>query len=69
MIENDLRESLSGRLDAIDLECDIKTLIAQLNYHKSKTKVFDETIQFQQDKLDDLVGIPKISSEQGEIYK
>jgi len=69
MVENNLRESLSDRLDAIDIESDIKRLIAELNYHKSKAKVFDETIQFQQNKLDDLVGIPKISSENKEIYK
>ena len=69
MVQNNLRESLSGRLDAIDLECDIKRLIAELNYHKSKSKVFDETIKFQQDKLDELVGVPKISTENGEIYK
>ena len=69
MAEMDLRESLSGKLDAIDLECDIKRLIAELNYHKSKAKAFDETIQFQQDKLDGLVGVRKVSGENEEIYK
>ena len=69
MAESDLRESLSGKLDAIDLECDIKRLIAELNYHKAKAKVFDETIQFQQDKLDELVGARKVSAENEEIYK
>ena len=69
MVEIDLRDSLSEKLDAIDLECDIKRLIAELNYHKSKAKIFDETIQFQQDKLDDLVGVPKIPSKEGEIFK
>ena len=69
MVANNLRESLSDRLDVIDLESDIKRLIAELNYHKSKAKVFDETIKFQQDKLDDLVGIPKVISENKEISK
>ena len=69
MEENNLRDSLSGKLDAIDLECDIKRLIAELNYHKSKAKAFDETIQYQQDKIDGLVGVRKVSAEKGEIYK
>jgi hypothetical protein len=67
--ENNMRELLSGKLDVIDLEFDIKRLIAELNYHKSKSKAFDETIQFQQDKLDGLIGVPKTSVENGEIYK
>ena len=69
MTEIDLRESLSGKLVTIDLECDIKRLIAELNYHKSKAKAFDETIQFQQNKLDVLVGVRKVSTENEEIYK
>jgi hypothetical protein len=69
MEENNVRDLLSGKLDVIDLEFDIKRLIAELNYHKSKSKAFDETIKSQQDKLDGLIGIPKVSVEHGEIYK
>ncbi len=69
MEQNDMRDSLSGKLNVIDLEFDIKRLIAELNYHKSKSKAFDETIKSQQDKLDDLIGIPKVSVENGEIFK
>ena len=69
MEQNNMRDLLSGKLDVIDLEYDIKRLIAELNYHKSKSKVFDETIQFQQNKLDGLIGISKVSVENGEIYK
>ena len=69
MEQNNMRDLLSGKLDVIDLEYDIKRLIAELNYHKSKSKAFDETIQFQQNKLDGLIGISKVSVENGEIYK
>ena len=69
MEQNNLRDSLSGKLDVIDLEFDIKRLIAELNYHKSKSKAFDETIKSQQDKLEEMIGSPKVSVENGEIYK
>jgi len=69
MEESNMRDLLSGKLDAIDLESDIRRLIVELNYHKAKSKAFDETIKSQQDKLDELIGSPKISVDNGEIYK
>jgi hypothetical protein len=69
MEQSNLRDSLSGKLEAIDLESDIKRLIAELNYHKSKAKAFDDTIKFQQDKLDEMMGSSKVPLENGEIYK
>ena len=46
MVATNLRESLSDRLDVVDLESDIKRLIVELNYHKSKAKILDETSEW-----------------------
>ena len=57
MEKNDVRKSLPGRLDVAELEYDIKRLSAELDYHKSKTVIFEQTIQAQQAELDEMLGI------------
>ena len=47
-----IRKSLPDRLDVAETEYDIKRMSAELEYHKSKAKIFEETIKAQQDELD-----------------
>ena len=52
MKKSPIRNSLSGKLDVADLEYDIQRLTAEMNYHKSKTDIFENTIKAQQADLD-----------------
>ncbi len=45
MEQNEIRNTLSDRLDVADLEYDIKRLSAEMNYHKAKTLIFEQTIK------------------------
>ena len=44
MENNNIRESLPQRLEIADIEYDIKRMSAELNYHKSKVEIFEQTI-------------------------
>ena len=69
MERNAIRNSLTDRLDVEDLKYDIQVLTTELDTHKSKTKIFENTIQAQQADLDCLLGVPVESKKMGEIYK
>ena len=69
MEQNSIRDGLVKRLEIVDLENDIKRLAAELDTHKSKIKIFENTIQAQQADLDYLLGVPVESKKMGEIYK
>lgn len=43
-----LRRTLSERIRIVDLEYEIQRMEADLNFHREKTKVFEETLQEQQ---------------------
>lgn len=46
-----LRKQLSERLAVTDLERDIIHMEADLNYHRKKTRILEETLQEQQHLL------------------
>ena len=69
MEQNSIRKVLSDKLDVTELELDINRLSAELRYHKSKTKIFENTIQAQQADLDAVLGVPIDPKKMGEIYK
>ncbi len=69
MEQNSIRKVLSDRLDVAELELDINRLSAELRYHKSKRKIFENTIQAQQADLDAVLGVPIDPKKMGEIYK
>jgi hypothetical protein len=64
-----LRKLLSDRLDVADLELDIKRMIADLDYHKSKMIIFEETIKAQKEQLDRLREVRKDPFPKGEMYQ
>ena len=69
MEQNSIRKVLSDKLDVTELELDINRLSTELRYHKSKTKIFENTIQAQQADLDAVLGVPIDPKKMGEIYK
>ena len=69
MERNEIRNSLVERLEAVDLEYDIKRLSADMNYHKSKTTIFEQTIKAQQVDLDKILETHQYSKSDEEIYK
>ena len=64
-----IRNSLPDRLDVADLEYDIKRMNTELEYHKSKTIIFEQTIKAQQGELDKLLEVKKDNFPNGEMYK
>ena len=64
-----IRNSLPDRLDVADLEYDIKRMNAELEYHKSKSIIFEQTINAQQGELDKLREVKKDNFPNGEMYK
>ena len=69
MEKNQIRESLGSRLDVADLEYDIKRLTSELDYHRSKVVIFEQTVKAQQEELDALLGILEGPKVKGEIYR
>ncbi len=69
MENNNIRESLPQRLEIADIEYDIKRMSAELNYHKSKVEIFEQTIIARQGELDEMFGVPQYSVPKGECYK
>ena len=69
MEKQSFRESLPERLDVADLEYDIKRLSAELDYHKSKTDLFEQTIKAQKEELNKLRNIQQIHLPKGDMYK
>lgn len=43
-----LRRALSDRIRIADLEYEIQRMEADLNFHREKTRIFEETLQEQQ---------------------
>jgi len=66
MERNHFRKSIDNRLEVIDLEYDIKRLSTEMNYHKSKAVIFEQTINAQQIDLDEILGISEYSTPGGE---
>ena len=69
MAKTPIRNSLSDRLDVADLEYDIKRMTAELEYHKSKTKIFEQTIKAQQEELDKFGDIQQPHFPKVDMYK
>ncbi len=68
-MEQDLRKSLGERLDVVDIEYDIKKMSIEMDYHKSKTVIFEQTIKERQAWLDEQLGVTKLSIPKGEFYQ
>ena len=68
MNEDSNRESLGERLDIADIEYDIKKMSLEMDYHKSKTVIFEKAIKERQALLDEQLGVTQHSTT-GEIYK
>ena len=69
MSENHIREALGHRLEVADVEYDIKRMSAEMNYHISKAKIFEQTIKSRQVDLDEMLGLPQNPAENGKMYK
>jgi hypothetical protein len=68
-MKQDLRKSLGERLDIVDIEYDIKKMSIELEYHKSKTAIFEQTIKERQEWLDEQLGVTQHQIPKGEFYK
>ncbi len=69
MSENLLREALGHRLEVADVEYEITRMSTEMNYHMSKVKIFEQTIKSRQGDLDEMLGVPKNTVENGDMYK
>ncbi len=69
MKENEIRESLSDRLDIADLKYDISKLTSELEHHRSKVVIFEQTIKAQQEELDVILKDHQKPAIKGEMYK
>ncbi len=69
MEKNNIRESLPQRLEIADIEYDIKRMSAELNYHKTKVEIFEQTIIARQGELEGVLGIPEHPTDNGEMYQ
>lgn len=67
-MEQDLRKLLVERLDFVDIEYDIKKMSVELDYHKSKVRIFEQTIKERQRFLDEQIGITP-NYPKGEFYQ
>ena len=67
-MEQEIRKSLGKRLDVVEIEYDIKKMSIEMDYHKSKTVIFEKAIKERQTWLDEQLGVTEHSSS-GEIYK
>ena len=69
MERNEIRNSLGSRIDVADLEYDISRLKSELDFHRSKVVIFEQTVKAQQEELDALLGILEGPKVKGEIYR
>ena len=69
MEKNPTRNSLPDRLDVADLKYDIKRLSAEMDYHKSKVKIFEETIKAQQEDLDNILDVSQFQPTEIGVYQ
>ena len=69
MEKNPTRKSLPDRLDVADLRYDIKRLSAEMDYHKSKVKIFEETIKAQQEDLDNILDVSQFQPKEIGVYQ
>ena len=69
MERSEIRNSLVERLEVADLQYDIKRLSTDMDYHKSKTVIFEQAIKAQQADLDEILGITQHPKSKEEIYK
>ncbi len=68
-MEQDLRKTLGERLDVVDVEYDIKKMSIEMDYHKSKTVIFEQTIKERQRWLDEQLGVTQHPIPKGEFYQ
>ena len=68
MEQDSNRKSLGERLDIADIEYDIRKMSLEMDYHKSKTVIFEKAIKERQTWLDEQLDITQHSTI-GEIYK
>jgi hypothetical protein len=68
-MEQNLRKSLGEKLDVVDIEYDIKKMSIEMEYHKSKTVIFEETIKERQNWLDKQLGDTQNSIPKGEFFQ
>ena len=66
---NNLRDILPDKLHVVDVECDIKKLSAEMEYHKSKVTLFDQAIKVQQKELDWTLKVTEKQITKGEMYQ
>jgi len=69
MERNAIRNSFVEKLDVTNLKYDIKRLTAELNYLKSKTSIFEQTIKAQQAALDEMLVTPQSLRSREGIYR
>ena len=69
MENNNIRDALQQRLEIADIEYDIKRMSAELNYHKSKVEIFEQTIIARQGELEGMLGLPENPVDNGEMYQ
>ena len=69
MENNNIRDALQQRLEIADIEYDIKRMSAELNYHKSKVEIFEQTIIARQGELEGMLGIQENPTNNGEMYQ
>jgi len=69
MKKGSLRKALPDRLDVAEIEYDIQRMSAELEYHKSKAKIFEETIKDQQEDLDNLLGDKQFRPPEVGVYR
>jgi hypothetical protein len=68
MEQNSKGKSLGKKLDIADIKHDIKKMSIEIDYHKSKTVIFEQAVKERQTWLDEQLGVTKYSTA-GEIYK
>ncbi|MCG3779001.1 MAG: hypothetical protein JW390_10010 [Nitrosopumilus sp.] len=67
-MEQDLRKSLGERLDIVEIEYEIKKFSLEVDYHKSKSRIFEQTIKEWQRELD-ARGVTPNPFPKGEFYQ
>ena len=69
-MEQDLRKLTNvEKLDVVDIEYDIKKMSIEMEYHKSKTVIFEQAIKERQIWLDEQLGVTQQTVPKGEFYQ
>jgi len=68
-MEQPIRKAIGRRLKVTDIEYDIKRMDAEMEYHKAKSVIFNQAIQEQKARLDDMLDVPQHPIPKGEFYR